>query len=199
MQETVSVIIAAYNEEKNLPRLLASINKQTYSEIETIVVDDSSSDNTSKVAKKYKAIVFSRPHGERSVQRNFGAQRAKGKYLLFLDADMELFPKVVASCVALAKKHSWSALVIPEKSVGDNYWAKAKALERNCYIGDSEIEAARFISHAAFDEVGKYDQQMISGEDWDLHKRLMKFSYKIIQQFVPLILYQISPLKLIAC
>lgn len=175
----VSVVISAYNEERTLPRLLASIKSQTYPRLEIIVVDDSSQDNTAKVCKKIGVKVYTRTHSERSIQRNFGAKVAKGKYILFLDADMELSADVIGSCVYLAKSHDWSALVIPEKSFGDNYWAKAKAMERNCYIGDSEIEAVRFIKHSAFDQTGGYDYQMISGEDWDLHKRLLKHGYKI--------------------
>lgn len=175
----VSVVIPAHNEEKNLPYLLESINKQTYLSIETIVIDDSSTDKTAIIAKEHGATVYTRPRRERSIQRNFGAKVAKGKYLLFLDADMELSSDVVKSCVLLAEKNGWDALIIPEKSFGDNYWAKAKALERNCYIGDPDIEAARFIKHSVFNQIGGYDPDMISGEDWDLHKRLLKHGYKV--------------------
>jgi len=144
-----------------------------------LVIDDSSTDRTAKIAKKYTPHVFTRPHAERSTQRNFGASLAKGEYLLFLDADMKLTPQVINSCVNLARSHKFDALIIPEKSFGENYWAKCKALERNCYIGDPQIEAPRFIRRQVFTQIKGYDPQMISGEDWDLHKRLLAKKFRI--------------------
>src|SRR5260221_7386967 len=99
MQELVSIIIAAFNEEKHIPRLLATIQSQDYPNIETILIDDSSTDHTVSVAEKFNIQVISQPHRERSVQRNFGVSKAKGKYVILLDADMQLSPKVVSSCV----------------------------------------------------------------------------------------------------
>jgi glycosyltransferase involved in cell wall biosynthesis len=179
MSPLVSIIIAAYNEEKHIPELLASIRDQNYSQIETLVIDDSSTDGTAQVAKQFKTKVITRPHLERSAQRNYGAFLAKGKYLLFLDADMQLSPRVVSSCVNQTASGTFSAIVIPERSFGENYWAKCKALERNCYIGDPKIEAARFVSKKVFNQITGYDPEMVSGEDWDLHKRIMNHKFGI--------------------
>src|SRR5260221_11101716 len=85
----VSIIIPAWNEEKNISRLLESINNQSYKGVETIVVDDGSTDKTAEIAKKLGARVFKRKRNERSIERNFGASKAVGVYLVFLDADME--------------------------------------------------------------------------------------------------------------
>jgi len=60
--------------------LLKSIKKQSYSPIETIIVDNSSIDKTVEIAKKYTKYVFTKGP-ERSSQRNYGAKKAKGKYL----------------------------------------------------------------------------------------------------------------------
>src|SRR3989344_4521097 len=90
----VSVIIPAFNEEAVIEKLLLSIKSQSYSYIETIVVDDGSIDKTLQLAQKYTTSVYSRGHAERSMQRNFGAKKAKGKYLFFLDADMQLSKNV---------------------------------------------------------------------------------------------------------
>lgn len=164
----VSAILSAYNEESHIGSLLASIKEQGYPFIEIIVIDDGSTDKTAKIAKKFGARVYTRSHQDRSLQRNFAASQAKGKYLLLLDADMVLTPQVVSFCLAQKK----DVVVVPEQSFGKNYWAKCKALERNCYIGDSAIEAARFVSASAFKAVGGYNPEMIAGEDWDLHRRL---------------------------
>ena len=135
----VSVVVAAYNEEKNIKRFLQSVNNQTYKHIESIVVDDESTDTTVKIANKFATKVYARKHAERSIQRNFGVEKAKGKYVLMLDADMELTPRVVESCVEVLSSTSHKALVVPEKTVGEGAMARIRAFEREMYVGDPTI------------------------------------------------------------
>jgi glycosyltransferase involved in cell wall biosynthesis len=178
----VSVIIPAFNESKVIERNLKSLIRQTYKDIEIIVVDDSSKDNTPVLAKKYTKNVFIRKHAERSVQRNFGASKARGKYLLFLDADMELLPNVVEECVKMATNNKKiGAIAIPEKSVATTYWEKVKAFERSFYDheGGDLTDAARFFKADAFRKVGGYDEKITGPEDWDLPDRVVPSGYKI--------------------
>jgi len=100
MSVLVSLIITTKNEEAVIAACLRSIENQTYKKIETIVVDNNSSDNTKKIAQSFGAKVLNKGP-ERSAQRNAGAKHAKGTYLLFLDADMELTPHVVEEAVAM--------------------------------------------------------------------------------------------------
>lgn len=166
----VSIVVATYNEEKNIRTLLESCLLQDYKNLETIVVDSvRTTDKTSRIAKELEIKVY-KYGSERSIQRNYGVSKAQGEYVLILDADMELTPVVVSECI----NTQCDAVIIPEKSYGESYWAKCKALERNCYIGDPEIEAARFFRKSLFLKAGGYNSNMISGEDWDLHKRIAK-------------------------
>ncbi len=174
----VSIIIPAKNEEKNIGRLLQSIKKQSYSKIETIVIDDGSLDSTVTVAKKYTKLVFERNHAERSAQRNFGARKANGNYLLFLDADMELTTKVVEDGVKIFKKTNTKAITIAEKTVGDNLIAQIRAFEREMYMNDETIEVARFFDKKVFFEFGGYDLKLTGPEDYDLPYRISK-KYKL--------------------
>src|SRR4030043_637563 len=112
----VSIIIPVFNEAPVIERLLQSLKKQTYKPLEIIVVDDGSVDNTIEIARRYADKLFKRKHAERSIQRNFGASNSKGKYLLILDADMELTPSVITECVVLAENNrKIGAIVIPEE------------------------------------------------------------------------------------
>lgn len=177
----VSVVVPAYNEEDVLDRLLKSVTNQSYRNTELILVDDGSTDNTVRIAEENNARVFERKHAERSVQRNFGAKNAKGKYLLFLDADMEVSKNVVKECVELAETDkSVGAIVIPERSVAKTFWEEVKAYERSIYSieGDASIEAARFFPRKLFEKVGGYDEKITGPEDWDLPERILKLGHK---------------------
>jgi glycosyltransferase involved in cell wall biosynthesis len=169
----VSIIIATKNEEKNIPFLLKSISKQTYENLEVIVVDNNSTDQTKEISSQHGALVFNQGP-ERSSQRNFGVEQAKGDYLLFLDADMALSENVVEKCVATALNSKYIGVIIPEESRGKGFWARCIILERSFYIGVDGIEAARFFDKNTFKNSGGYDSELISGEDWDLHTRISK-------------------------
>lgn len=171
----VSIIITTKNSARTLEALLKSIKTQTYKNIETIIVDSVySTDNTSEIAGKYTNKVFSKGP-ERSAQRNFGASKSQGKYLLFLDSDMVLTKDIVKSLVKkIEEDGNLGGLVIPEQSFGTGFWVKAKALERKINEGQSYFEAARFFPRKIFLEVGGYDETLTGPEDWELPERITK-------------------------
>jgi len=174
MKDLISIIITTKNSEKTLEDLLKSIKNQTYPYYEIIVVDNFSHDRTQAIAKKYTNKVFEKKP-ERSSQRNFGAYCAKGKFLFFLDSDMILRPLILEEAVSYLKENrEIKGLIIPEESIGQSFWAKVLALEKNCYQGDELIEAARFFERKCFLEIKGYDENLLAGEDWDLHIRFKK-------------------------
>jgi glycosyltransferase involved in cell wall biosynthesis len=81
----ISIIIPTFNEEVFLPRLLKSIEEQTYRDFEVIIADNHSSDRTREIATLFSARMVD--GGIPSVARNRGADAAAGEYMLFLDAD----------------------------------------------------------------------------------------------------------------
>jgi glycosyltransferase involved in cell wall biosynthesis len=168
----VSVIIATKNEEEHIADCLASLQKQTMKADEVIVVDNHSSDKTVQIAKQFTKHVYI--HGnERSMQRNFGARKAIGDYILFLDADMVLTESVVEECIKMSKGNKKIvAIIIPEESIGEGFWAQCKALEKSYYIGNDDVEAPRFFNKKIFLQVGGYDENLISAEDWELSQRI---------------------------
>lgn len=92
MEELISVLVAVYNVDKYITKCLDSIINQTYSNIEIVIVDDGSTDNSKKIcteyAKKDKRIkVFEIEHGGLSKVRNYGIKVAAGKYIYFVDSD----------------------------------------------------------------------------------------------------------------
>ena len=170
----VSTIISTKNEGFNLTRLITSIKSQTYPNIEIVVVDNHSSDKTVNIARKFGARVYIRGP-ERSAQRNYGVIKSQGKYVLILDADMELTPNVIAQCVKLGES-GLGGMIIPEKSVGEGFWAAVKSEERSWYLGDDSIEAERFFNKAILLAAGGYDESITGPEDWDLPLRTRKLA-----------------------
>lgn len=179
--QIVSVIITTKNEESTVARLIKSIKKQTYKFKEIILVDNKSEDKTVEIAKKFTDKVYNFGP-ERSAQRNFGAKKAQGEYLLFLDADMELTPNVLKRCVEICNKDKKiGGVVIPEVSIAHTFWEKVKAFERSFYneSGDEITDAARFFKKWAFQKVGGYDETITGPEDWDLSESIRKSGYII--------------------
>ena len=133
-QPLVSIIITTKNEEKNIENCLKSIRNQTYKNIEIIVVDNYSEDNTINIAKKYTSKVYFRGP-ERSSQRNYGAEVSKGKYLFFLDADMIMAPNVVEKCLTKnnTSRHNNTVKGIPSKRSGFKCFGKVPNVEMNWY------------------------------------------------------------------
>lgn len=177
----VSVIVTTRNEERVISNFLKSVQNQSCPNIEIILVDNHSQDNTVEIARKFKIKIYTFGP-ERSAQRNLGAEKSNGKYILFLDADMCLSKKVVAECVEKIRGNkNIGAVVIPEQSVTSSFWEKVKAYERSFYNlhGDTTIEAARFFKKAVFKKAGGYDEAITGPEDWDLPETVKKLGYKI--------------------
>lgn len=185
-QPLVSIVIPTYNSELFLENCLQSIQNQTYKNIETILVDSNSHDDTLKIAKKFNTIVlnyapkvsvgkFDAPH-----KRNYGVEKSSGKFVYYVDADMVLPEKLIQEIVDIFSKTDVEALVVPEDSFGIGIWAQAKQLERRCYWGDDTVEAARVFSKKAWDSLGGLDTSLGGGgDDWDLHYRLLSSGFSV--------------------
>ena len=108
----MSLVVAAYNAEESLSRLLDSINKaQCNDALEVIVVDDGSTDGTPRVLDEYKSLhgdfplqVVRQSNQGVSAARNHGLEHATGKYIWFVDADDEVNPDNLPALIDLCKQ-----------------------------------------------------------------------------------------------
>jgi glycosyltransferase involved in cell wall biosynthesis len=179
----VSVIIATRNESANIERIIKNLKCQTYSNIEIIVVDNGSSDNTQKLAIKLlsKENVFHLPHyvdltnvkNFRGAQVNFGVQKSKGELIFFPDADMTFDNNLVEE--AVGKMELFDSLYVPEIVIGNGLFGKIRNFERSFY-NSTCIDAVRFVTRHYFEKVNGFDEKNIAfaPDDWDLTKMLKK-------------------------
>ena len=110
MKIKVSVIVPVYNVEKFIDKCLNSLVKQSLKEIEIIVVNDGSPDNSQKIIDKYvkkypeKVQSFIKENGGQGSARNIGIVKAKGEYISFVDSDDWLDLDALEKMYSLAKK-----------------------------------------------------------------------------------------------
>lgn len=173
----VSVIVPTYQSAQFLGSCLNSIRAQTYSNIELLVVDNHSTDGTIEIAKKLADHVLTKGP-ERSAQRNYGAQEAKGEYVYMVDSDFTLDSQVVEQCVATIGS-GLDAIVVhntPDESV--SWIARIRKFEVDMYKYDLTHSAARFFKRDVFSALGGYDETITAGEDYDIQNRLNRSGYK---------------------
>lgn len=115
-QPLVSVIVPVYNVAQYLPQCLASLRGQTYQSLEVLLVNDGSTDGSKEICQAYSELderfhLIDKPNSGVSDSRNRALDRAKGKYLQFVDADDFLAPDATETLVHAARS-SGADLVI---------------------------------------------------------------------------------------
>ncbi len=165
----VSVIVTTKNSAKTLEECLTSITKQTYKDIELLVIDNNSTDSTQQIANKYTSHIFKKGP-ERSSQRNYGILKSSGEYILFLDSDMSLSLRVVEECVKTIREKKIVGIYIPEIIAGNSFWSKIRTFERSFY-NETVIDAVRFVKKSIVEKMNGFDETLFAGEDWDFDLR----------------------------
>ena len=170
---TVSFIVPTFNSARTVTACVRSLRSQTHPDVEILVVDNNSRDDTASRARDAGAdrVIIAGP--ERCAQRNRGAAESLGGIIVFIDSDMVMEPALASQIVArLESCPELGALIIPEQSFGDGFWTRCRVLEKSLYIGNESVEAARAFRRAAFESVGGWNVNLTAAEDWDLDDRI---------------------------
>lgn len=109
MSKLVSIIIPSYNNEKTIGNTIESILKQTYKNLEVIIINDGSTDSTLKVLNEYKkkdnrVRVFSQLNSGPGKARNLGIEKMEGDYVTFVDADDIIGEKIIGNLVEVIEE-----------------------------------------------------------------------------------------------
>ena len=109
MEKLVSIIIPAYNTEKYIGNCIESVIKQTYHNLEVIIVNDGSEDNTLGIITKARlrdnrVVVINQENNGPSAARNAGLKICRGDYVFFLDSDDWLIPNCIEKLISIKKR-----------------------------------------------------------------------------------------------
>ncbi len=176
----VSIIVPTCNSQNTLERCLDSIRGQTYKNIETIIVDNGSTDRTAEIAHQYGVDVHILTDAERSRQINYGVKMAQGEYIYRVDSDFVLDPTIVEEATRKCENEGYDAVSIfcaSDPTV--SFWSKVRNLEKDCYKDQLLYTGARFFRKDVFEAIGGFREDLIAGEDYDLYNRLKKTNYRI--------------------
>ena len=143
----VSVIMPAYNAMSNIERALKSVISQTYENLEVIVIDDGSSDDTGKIVDRYakadlRIKVVHTENGGEAKARNIGVSMATGEYIGFCDADDYMHTDMIEKMLTRMLKDESEIVVCSWKNV-DEYGKKLPWKETNlqsCVLSSEQAQ-----------------------------------------------------------
>jgi len=197
----VSVIVASYNHAQFLEQRMDSLINQTYQDIEILVIDDCSPDNSVEILRRYEShpkvrLIIREKNGGWVTVSNQGVEMSVGQFLIFANCDDECDPRMIERLVDASKQNPTSgvtfcrSLMVDERGLvlGDDYEIREKSFRERC-VGDTIInrsEMYRFLMHSCvipnlsaalirrscFNLAGVLTSEYRACSDWDLFFRI---------------------------
>lgn len=185
----VSVIVPNYNYAPSLHVCLQAIAAQTYRNIEVLVVDDASTDDSVAVAQALGVRVIRLPdNGGCARGRNVGAAHTSGDILFYVDSDLALAPDAVAQAVAILQAEPDVGAVCgveePEPLLHDTMVARYRGLQYHYWSASGEGDitvlcpAMLAIPRAAYHDIGPFNEALVQTEEVDYGYRMSR-RYKV--------------------
>ncbi len=182
MKPLVSVIIPTYNRARFLKEALASVLAQTYRPLEIIVVDDGSTDETSKVVSRFPVRYVRTPHRGVAAARNRGLSKARGALIAFLDSDDLWLPRKIEVQVSFFERQPEAVAVQTEEvwlRGGKRVNPKKRHRKPSGHFFDRALElclispSAVMLRREVLEEIGGFDETFPVCEDYELWLRLL--------------------------
>ncbi len=180
----ISVIIPAFNEEKYIGDVLESLQKQTFKDFEIIVSDNDSTDKTKEISSRFPRVrVVTEKRRGISRNRNTGARAARGRLLVFLDADtvpsehlLEAYERSMRDDGVVAATGPIYPLEKTSRRVSLGFkFVSVLFVKSSILLGRPSVVGLNFaVKKSAFDKIGGFNEDYATYEDWDLSLRLRK-------------------------
>ena len=177
MKQKISVVISAFNEEAMIEDCLKSV-KDLADEI--IFVDNTSSDDTVKIAKKYTDKIFIRENNpvNLNINKNFGISRATGDWIISLDADERLTPELAREIKKAALDKNFNGYDIPRKNIIFGKW-----IEHSIWWPDYNLRLFRR-GKGKFAARHVHEKLTVDGEVGKLENPMVHYNYQTVSQFI---------------
>lgn len=195
----VSVITPAYNAEKFIAQTIESILGQTFTDFEFIILNDKSTDNTLKIIQEYAqkdsriVVIDNEKNLGIAGNRNEGIKRARGKYIIWQDADDISLPERIEKQFQYMEEHPKVGIMggflemFDESGIRGTrkYDADDENLRKKIFLFSPVAQPASIVRKKALDEVGEYDLKYPPAEDIDMSFRIgMKYTFANLQEIV---------------
>ena len=187
--QLVSIIISAFNAEKYIAETLDAVLQQTYPNLEVIVVNDDSTDNTLSIAESYKSrgvLVFSQDKKGQDAALNLGYKHSKGEYIKFMDSDdlinpemVELQVNAISTSSDLIAYGEWARFYHNNPSNANfeslDYWKNKDPIEFIIARPEGVMLQCGIIliPRNLIDKVGGWDERLILYNDTEFFNRII--------------------------
>ncbi len=181
---SVSVLMPTFNRAKFLPEAIDSVLSQTYADLELLIVDDGSEDNTTSVLEPFlrdeRVRYFYQDNQGQSYARNVGLKHAMGDFVAFLDSDDIWKPEKLEKQLAVVRAHPDADIVHGDEEIIDEQSAVTSLLNMARYSGritryllaDNSVSiTTALVKRRCFDEMGGFDTSVGVADDYELWLR----------------------------
>ena len=199
--DLVSIIIPVYNGEEYVRKAIDSALSQTYKNIEVLVINDGSTDNSDSIIKEYGARIryFNKSNGGVASALNLGISKMRGKYFSWLSHDDMYYPEKIEMLFNHIKKCKKNTIAISDWTIIDE---KDHVIKQNVLDDKLEIVPRAFLAFdrktwlnacamlilkELFDKFGYFDESLRTTQDYDMFNTLMKSGVKFSILHQPLL------------
>ena len=188
---SVSVIVPAYNAEKNIGKLIKSLLRQDYPQelLEIIIVDNSSADRTRQIIKRYPVKLLEEKEIQSSyAARNRGVRHAGGRILAFIDSDCEAEAEwIKAGVEALTSGSADLAggcveFMYSKRRTASEYLDSVTQMHTASTVNERDVAATAnlFVRATLFDDIGLFPDDVKSGGDWQWTGKAVKNGFRLV-------------------
>lgn len=204
MKPLISIIVPIYNVEKYLSRCIESILSQTFSNIEIILIDDGSTDNSGNICeeyaqKDYRVKFFYKENGGVSAARNYGLDKARGEWITFVDSDdwidknmyYEMYNKAVSSRADIVLCSFYEYYGPTRQILRDTLLEESEksTIFRNSFLSFTSL-CNMLVHRSLYDKYKlRIPEYIVNCEDFWLTIRLFYYAKKISSIHIPLYYY----------
>ncbi len=177
----LSIVLSVYNEETKIKECLESLSTLRNIPSEIVVVDNSSIDNTAKIAKKYTNKVYTHKNDPSAIdiQKNFGFEKAESEWILSIDADERITPELAEEIKSVVStENKFAGYWIPRKNILFGKW-----IEHTGWYPDYQLRLFK-------KDIGKFEKKhvheplQLNGEAGYLKEHLIHENYQSISEFL---------------